>query len=340
METTGTTTTAAGKKTVSSYSYAAFGKLAGRYFAAALFFYAAMTFFLNGAAIGEKANINGKGKVLVINSDSTVDKYNLVKAGFLSNINFDKVEINLNDPGMDETHVSGIIKEESPDIVYTIGTKAYMYAFKLANGRGHVFTAVLNWRRLPVNDTTYGISDGVPQAIQLNMFHYFFPDLKTVGILYSESYNKSWVDLAVNEGRNVNISVIGKTVSKPEEVGASLKELLTQADAVWLIPDPVVLSKSEYSDIIFKESANAKKPVFAYSLIYKQDGAVFIITSDIPTTARQSAALVKELIRNGSAVNKVQDPAGTFIFLNQKKAMDYGMKLNEEALPMVNQFAQ
>ncbi|KJU84577.1 ABC transporter substrate binding protein [Candidatus Magnetobacterium bavaricum] len=272
-----------------------------------------------------------QGKVLIVNSGNSVERYNAVQREFSANYPLKKVYINMDDKSIDEKKIKETIQNEAPDIIYCIGSMAYVSTYKHADNRPLIFSSLINWHRLPMNKNTYGIDNAMPAKLQMSMFRYFFPELKNIGVVYDEKYNKEWVDKAVKEGNVLGLHIEVKSITDARTLQSSLKKLLETVDALWLIPDPGVMSDKQSIDILLRQSAASKKPVFAYDAVFENDAA-FVIYADAPTIGRQSAALALDIIRKNPITDKVQNPAGSYIIVNLKKAKASGLKLNTDAL--------
>jgi len=270
----------------------------------------------------------------------SIYKYSLVQSEIKSKITNLKGEIDLGSKWIDEEKIQKMILELDPDVIYCIGSKAYQMAYKLAGKRNIVFSLVINWRRHPIDKTTYGISNELLQGIQLMMYRYFFPDVSKIGILYSKKYNKEWLDGVVERAKDVGISIIGKSISKPDKIESALKKILPKVDALWLIPDPIVISDIESVNKLFGQCQAAGKPIFTYDKAFAGLGATLIISADIPTMTRQSFGLVFSILEGRKIEEKVENPAGSYIILNMKKVEEYGLNLNIEALDSVNEIVR
>ncbi len=279
-------------------------------------------------------------KTLILNSNASVKKYSIMQNEFKAKYNNPTVEIDLGSKWKDEEWLEKTIRKEKPDLIFCIGSKAYIQSNKLARKAPKIFSLGINWQRLPLNKNTIVVAGEVPAITQLTMYRYFFPDIDTIGILYSKSNNKQWFKNAVAEAKDIGINIIGKDIDKNSDLSKELKGLLPKVDAIWLIPDPVIISGKKQADQIFKLCNDAGKPVFAYEKIFAAFGAAFIVSADIPTMARQSAKIALN-IANGAEINeKTQDPAGSYIAINLNKIEEYGLTLNTRALSSVNEFIE
>ncbi|MBT3368158.1 MAG: hypothetical protein HN416_13480, partial [Nitrospina sp.] len=209
-------------------------------------------------------------------------------------------------------------------------------ANKFISDRKIVFSSILNWRRLPMAQKTYGISNELNPEMQITLYRYIFPDLKRIGVLYSRKYNKHWFNEAESVAKEMGVQIIGKSVSKKRDAIPELKELLKEIDALWLISDPVVMPDKKTLLEVFRQCDASKIPILSYHDAFAEYGAMVVVSVDNPTTGRQAAAISQEVLSNDVVKKAVQLPAGSHIFLNLKKANEYGLKYREMALSAVN----
>jgi len=283
--------------------------------------------------------------VLILNSDKSVEKYATIQQEF----ELELAEANIKTSTIDfggEIFDSGILRQKiastQPYVVYTIGSKAYIQASAMVKKRSLLFSSMINWRRFSSNPKTYGVALELPAEMQLLMYSYLFPEVHNLGVLYSKNHNSQWFELAVAQTQEVGLSLYGKPVTNAEEISKALQELLPKVDALWLISDPVVLHDTKQVQQIFATAAARNKPIFAYSTIFSQHGAVLTIAADIPTMGRQAADLAKNILAKEpiDAEEKIQLPAGSHVTLNLKKVHEYGIKLNHAALSSVENIIQ
>lgn len=294
-----------------------------------------ITCFFNSGIV-EDALAEKSSNILILNSNMATDKYALAQREFKSHAPGKKQEIDLGGNKGIVKEIKGTIRKIKPDIIYCIGSKAYLLAHKVAKNKNIIFSSAINWRRLPMGRNTYGISSELPSGMQLMMYRYFFQDIKKIGVIYSKKFNKEWLKGAVKDGRDVGIEIIGKSIKKPADLDSALRELLPKVDVLWLTSDPIVLSTRESVSEIFKQTDSMNKPVFAYSEIFASFGAVLVISADVATVGMQAAGLADDLLADNKILERVSNPAGSHITLNMKKVKKYGINLNVEALDSVN----
>jgi putative ABC transport system substrate-binding protein len=279
-------------------------------------------------------------KIMVLNSNAAVEKYKIAQEEFTQSIGVPVKKINLGDEELKLGEIEDFLYDEYPDLVYCIGTRAYLLANKFIRERNIVFSSVLNWHRLPLSETTFGVSSELSPEMEITLFRYIFPEIRKIGVLYSYKYNRHWFREAQKAAEEMGIEIIGESVSKKRDVLPELKELLKKIDALWLISDPVVLSNKNSLKELFKQCDQSKIPIFSYHPAFAEYGAVLVVSVDDPTTGRQAAAISREVLSKDKVLKKVQLPAGSHIYLNLKKANEYKLKLREVALGSVNRIVE
>jgi putative tryptophan/tyrosine transport system substrate-binding protein len=276
-------------------------------------------------------------KVLLINSDSGVEKYKMTQEEFKKAFSRPVREINLNDKKWGISEVEDLLYDENPDLIYCIGSKAYLIANKFTAEKPVVFSSVINWQRLPVTKKTYGVSNELPSGMQITLFRYVFPSVKRIGIIYSEQYNSQWFDKTREEAGKIGVTIIGQKVARNKDFLNSVKLLLPNIDALWLISDPVIISDKKIITEVFKECDQHRIPVFTYHDIFTQYGAMLIVSVDDATIGRQSAGLSNDILSGARFEERIQYPAGSHIILNLKKIKEFSLPYNQQALGIVNQ---
>jgi putative ABC transport system substrate-binding protein len=251
-----------------------------------------------------------------------------------------KSEIDLSNKKYKPADIENLITDEQSDLIYSIGTKAYLAARKYSPEKSIVFSSVLNWMRLPLTEKTYGVSSELHAGMQITLFRYIFPEVKKIGIIYSKDYNEEWVAESRQEAEEMNIKIIDTPISESVQTVPALKELLPKTDAFWLISDPAIMSEKNILLEVLKQCDLSKIPVFSYHEVFAKYGAVLIISPDHQTVGRQAADIAGDLASGIKPDENVQFPAGSRIILNLKKIKEYGTEYSRDALESVNQIIE
>ncbi|MBI3815614.1 MAG: hypothetical protein HY279_14250 [Nitrospinae bacterium] len=275
-------------------------------------------------------------KILIINSDRTVTNYKIAHEEFKTGIGYPVMEIDLGKDSESEKNLTEIISKSKPDVIYCIGSRAYLFANKAAGKGNFIFTSIINWQRLPLTDKTFGIANELPPLMHLTLYRHIFPKITDIGIIYSNRYNREWVEDAVKSAKEVGINIIARQIENKDGLDDALQYIVPKAQAIWLIPDPAVISDRDSLMKIFDKSRKFKKPVYSYSDVYIDLGAAISISTDIQTMARQAAGLSRDILIGADIPERIQHPAGSYIILNMKNVMEYGVEINMDALESVN----
>jgi len=275
--------------------------------------------------------------ILVLNSDASVEKYRVPQEEFQQSIGMPVSLIDLAEKKWTVDELEEALYDESPDLVYCIGTKSYLMAHKYLGKTPVVFSSILNWLRLPMSDRRYGVSNELHAGMEMMLFRHIFPEITTIGVLYSQKYTAEWFQSANEQAKELGLTIVGHRIEKKEPLETALTALLEQkADAFWLIPDPEVMSDADELRVILDLCDARNIPIFSYNEAFTQYGAALAISVDTPTIGRQAAALAASILAKEELPDRVQFPAGSYITLNLKKVKEYHLLYNEDALGSVN----
>lgn len=278
-------------------------------------------------------------KVLIVNSDKSVYRYEQIATEFkkiLQQNAYQWAEFDLDSRANAEAELKQLIQQENPALIYCIGTKSYLVAHNVAAGKKLLFASAINWRRLGVGDDTYGIANELSSAQEISLVHYFLPSVKTIGLLYNDKFSREYVESIKKDALAVGINIISQAVNDEQEVADALNEVLPKIDIFWIISDPMVLNSKASVQRIFDAAQQQQKPVYAYSDVYIEQGAVLAISADAGTIGRQSASLAITMGNAKLPTGTVQDPAGSTITLNKCKLDALRLQFNQDALDSVN----
>lgn len=283
------------------------------------------------------ASLNAEDTYLIINSEASVQKYMLVQQSFKESVDAKTTEIDLASTTAERT--VSLVRSINPSLIYCIGSKAYLTIQDLAESRKVIVSSAINWQRFKLGKETFGVANELNTGMQLTMFKYFFPDVKTIGVIYSKTYNRQWLSNAKQSAEDVGIEIEAYSVRSTKGVSKGLNKILPKVDALWLITDPVALEDAATIEGVFKSADSQQKPIFTYSTAFITDkfSPAIMISPDIPTIGRQAASLAEEVMGGEAIDEKFQDPAGSAITLNMNIVKKYNLKLNEDALDSVNQ---
>jgi putative ABC transport system substrate-binding protein len=291
------------------------------------------------AAFWVNAGYAQSNKILIVNSDVAVYRYEKISSEFKKVVQqngYQWTEFNIdshNDAGAD---LKQIIQQDNPALIYCIGSKAYLLAQNYAANKKLLFSSAINWRRLNITERTYGIANELSSAQEISLLRYFFPTVRTIGLFYNDKFSREYVETIKKDASALGINIINQSINDAQEINEALNEILPKIDLFWIIPDPVVLSSKESVQQIFQSTRQQKKPVYAYSDVFIEQGAVLAVSADVETIGRQSASLALLMDKDKVPSGTVQSPAGSTVTLNKCAVDALQLKFNQDALDSVN----
>lgn len=279
-------------------------------------------------------------KVLIVNSDNVVYRYQNIATEFkkvLQQNAYQWTEFSLDGSHANiEAELKQLIQQENPTLIYCIGSKAYSLVHEFAPTKKLLFSAAINWRRLNIGENTYGVANELSSAQEISLLRYFFPTIKTIGLIYSDKFSREYVESIRKDALALGINIVNQPINEVQEVNEALNGLMSKIDMFWIISDPVVLSNKETVQQIFQTAQQQKKPVYAYSDVYIEQGAVLTVSADSATIGRQSAGLAIMIDKDKVPTGTVQSPAGSTVTLNKCRLDALQLKFNQDALDSVN----
>lgn len=223
-----------------------------------------------------------------------------------------------------------------PDIVYTIGAKAYLAANSFLSNKTIVFSSVVNYKRLPLEGQRYGVAEELHGGMQLMLMRHLFPQFKSLAIVYSAGYTAEWFEELRTQGQAMGLEIKGAAATSLKDAQKKLTALLTDSDAAILLSDPVIFKEESAPSLLLTLCDEQRKPAISFLDSLKTQGATLTIAIDTPTTARQAASIVKTLAAGEKPAKPFVPPAGSHLTLNLKKIRALGISYNQAALTSIN----
>ena len=208
--------------------------------------------------------------------------------------------------------IADAFKEKNPDLLVTIGVTATEAMKEKFSDKPIVFLSVANAERLgycdsegnPISNLT-GVIDSQLFEEQLDYIQKNHTDVKRLGIIYNSSNSLS--DYFVNYFKfyatGYGIDIYTVSIKKADDVNAALSNILPKVDAITLVPDDTVDTKTkEIADV----AKAAKKKVFGVTSWHKEAGADVAVERDYKLVGEKAAELAKEILVDGKKVSEVK----------------------------------
>ncbi|MEE2731071.1 MAG: ABC transporter substrate binding protein [Pseudomonadota bacterium] len=282
-------------------------------------------------------DLSRNATVLVINSDATVPRYQVAEQAFRRSLHPAQLaHLDLSHDPLPVETLLDYLQQHRPEVIYCIGAKALGSVQSVAPGIPVVYSSVLSWRQFLKEPNYYGVTSEIAPAAQLAWFKHFFPGIKRIGV-FSSSANQDLIREARISADVLSLTLVTETITAEGAPTERANRLLSQVDALWILPDPVALKSPSQIKKLFDLAHASGIPVLGYHPVFMEFGATMSISADLATTGRQAALIAESLLQQNTKSAPIQFPAGSDIALNLKKVQDYRLELNPEALNSVNE---
>lgn len=275
---------------------------------------------------------------LILNSNSDVEVYKNNESSFLKSYNGKVESVNLASPKWSNLEkVKSHIYDVYPELIYCIGTKAYLVANKYAPERKIVYSSTINCHDIPENENAYGISTRLHPGMELMTLRMLFPSFKKIAMFYSRKHQDKWIDMVEKEAGRQEVKFTAFSCDSVWGVSENKLKYLKSYNALWLTPDPGVFVNTAKLKMVLNYCSKHKIPVISYSSnLLTHPAVVTSISGDSKTLGSQAAILVKRLMSDENPRQHIFYPAGTEIRINKKNCERMNLHIDEAAEQMVN----
>lgn len=212
------------------------------------------------------------------------------------------------------------------DLVIAIGPEAAVLIWEEGGAVKKVFTAVLDPETLlHLSDSACGISLRIPVDRQLETISETLPTFKKVGLLFDPLHNKSFFDKVCMASGSLGIEIIPLQVSSRDRINKVLTSNNGRIDAIWMIPDPTVISEKLIQYVI-RQGIYRKIGVIGYNSFFIRSGALFAFEFDYETLGRQTGEKVLTYLTTGECRRTAPEFK---ILVNRKVAHKIGVEVTE-----------
>jgi len=220
------------------------------------------------------------------------------------------------------------LKAAGVKVVFVVGKKAAKAAIKNLPGIPLVYGMVMKPEKAGIKGKMVtGVSLNVPFVKQFAAFKSVVPNLKKIGIVYSDKTAGSWVsDMKSNAGKS-GLTVIEKKVASDKEVPNAIRALKGKIDGLYLPPDRKVTNRDAFQFITLFTFEN-NLPFMAPTSRFVKKGALIALLIDYENVGKQAGGIVKKIVGGKSPSQiPVEPPNTTILVLNQKTAKTIGINI-------------
>jgi putative tryptophan/tyrosine transport system substrate-binding protein len=217
-------------------------------------------------------------------------------------------------------------------ILVTLGPLAAQVARAAAPDAPLAYAMVQDPARLGLGGVP-GVAFTIPIKNQIAAFRMVNPRGVRIGVLYNVDNVGKLVEEAEKAAGLLRVALTSKPVTNEREVPPALRALLTGPDAVdalWLPPDPVLLS-DESRRFILSETLKAGKPVYGFSATLVAEGALVSNGPDFTSIGEQLGELVNRLASGERGKIDILVPRAELV-INKRIATKLKIEIPPDAL--------
>lgn len=266
--------------------------------------------------------------IAVVKSDS-LKAYNKVLTGISLESRLPVEEFDMKGDKDRGQKIFDLLNAKRPSVIITIGPEASILAKKLIKDIPIVFCMVPDYSKygLSGNNIT-GISIQLPLKTQLTILKSVTPNVRNVGVIYNPKLSKNtFVDLN-KKAIELGMTLVPVLVDETEEVVSNIQTLQGKVDAIFLFPDPTVVSSVDVVKEIIKFAFEKKISLFGIGEEMVKEGALLSINPEFTSVGQQAARIAQDIIKQNikPGLIPVADPESVSIALNITTAKRIGVE--------------
>jgi putative ABC transport system substrate-binding protein len=235
--------------------------------------------------------------------------------------------------------VLGTLKAKQP-ILVGMGPLAAQAAKEIAPDIALVYCMVQDPAKagLVNQPNVAGVAFSIPVKNQLAAFRAVYPRGVRVGVIYADEVVGRQVQEAQKAASVVRLALVTRPVTSEREIPQALRTLLQGAeavDALWMPPDPVLLS-DETRRFLLAETLKAAKPIFSFSPALVAEGALVSNGPDFTSIGEQVAEIVTRIAAGEKGGRIALMIPRAELVINRKIAERLKIEIPADALKQAN----
>lgn len=275
----------------------------------------------------------GKTAHILVVASSNDEPYQQAILGFKEQVSA-HATIKFTELTLGKTQISDAkeIEQIKPDLIYALGGDATKWASLGTSRIPIVATMVLKDDVFRKTANMTGVSLGYSLKIQFQWLKKFFPQQKTVAILFNPDENAAVVQSAKAISQQEELKLVAIPVDSPKELPYALEQLASNIEILFAIPDETVMSVNTAKEVLLTSFRN-KVPLIGLSDNWVKSGAFYALSWDYKDLGHQCADLAQKLL-GGASVQTIppEHPRKVAYTINAKIAEHMNLEIPEELL--------
>ena len=225
------------------------------------------------------------------------------------------------------------IRDSDATLLLAVGVKAALVAKLEIADIPVIFCMVLDPAKhdLKAPNMT-GIRLEVPIERQFRTMRSVLPSMKRIGVLYDPEKTGHLVEEARLLAKSMGLELVVKQVNTEKEVPPALRALLSQVEALWLVPDSTVLTEDSLK-FVLGTALDFNVPVIGFSSELVRSGALLGLSVSYEDMGRQAGLLAKKILSDQTQpFTTAFPPERLRLALNLKTARFLGIVIPPEVV--------
>ncbi len=235
------------------------------------------------------------------------------------------------------------VADLKPRAILTIGSAATSLAKKHFSETPIIFAGVMypvlsgfvDSNRKPGGNIT-GASLDIPTDIQFRYFRMIIPDIKRIGVLYTEN-TASLIREARSVAAGMNIELVAVKVASSKQLPEALDSLAGTVDGVWSVADPDLFDP-QATRYILLNTLRKGVPFMGFSRYVVESGALFALDFDYKAVGIQAGQIANRIL-SGTPPGQISVSAADVIWFhyNEKTAHHINVEIPEELVAVAKE---
>lgn len=189
------------------------------------------------------------------------------------------------------------------DVIVAFGSAALAHLKQQRVGKPVIAGMVLSIDELRNTNNMSGVTLELPLSTEVEWLQRFVPAKPRIGLLYSEERNANRYGKSIQGLSDTNHSLVIEQVTSPQQLPLKLKNIESNIDVLWGIPDQVIYTPQTAKDLLLF-SFRHRIPLIGLSRAWVKGGALYALDRDYVDIGKQCAELTQQVLQ-GMPVNKI-----------------------------------
>ena len=191
--------------------------------------------------------------------------------------------------------VAAALRDDPPPLIFALGAKAAWTAVRNFPEVPVVYAMVLDPARYGIGGPRVtGVAMSLPLDLMLAQYKLFLPDMDALGLIVT-SVGTSSATPAIEAATRSNLRIVTQEADTPRELRRAVSQLSHEVDALWLLPDPELLTPSNFR-ILQDAALRARLPMLGSSDAIVRAGALLCVNPSYQEVGREAARLARNIL--------------------------------------------